>query len=61
MERIPEYVALPRYYHEVSVVLEGIVQRAWLSTDSYGEGLYWNLRDGRMLEASPQDSWWDFD
>ena len=59
MERIPERIIFPRWYHEVSVVLEGIVQRAWLSTDSEGNGVYWNLRDGRMIEASPDDSWWD--
>ena len=59
MEKISERIIFPPYYHEVSVVLEGIIQRAWLSTDPYGEGLYWNLRDGRMLEASPEDSWWE--
>ena len=59
MEKISERVIFPPYYHEVSVVLEGIIQRAWLSTDSEGNGLYWNLQDGRMLEASPGDHWWD--
>ena len=52
-------MTLPQWYHEVLVVLEGITQRAWLSTDSEGNGLYWNLQDGRMLEASPGDHWWD--
>ena len=59
MERISEEMTLPQWYHEVLVVLGGITQRAWLSTDSEGNGLYWNLQDGRMLEASPGDHWWD--
>lgn len=48
---------LPQWYHEVLLTLEGTTQKAWLSTDSEGNGAYWNLPDGRMLEASPDDEW----
>jgi hypothetical protein len=39
------------------VILSGTARIAWLSTDSEGEGLYWNLPDGQMLEATPDDMW----
>jgi hypothetical protein len=57
MKKISEQIVFPPYYHDVSVILSGTARIAWLSTDSEGEGLYWNLPDGQMLEATPDDMW----
>ena len=57
MEKTSGRVIFPQWYHEVLVTLEEITQKAWLSTDSEGNGAYWNLSDGRMLETSPDDVW----
>ena len=53
----------PAWYSSVSVVLakaingRTVFNNVWLSTNSCGEGYYWNFPDGVMKEVEDDDKW----
>ena len=54
---------LPNWYSSVSVILANgynghtEFHDVWMSTNSYGEGYYWNFPDGVMKEVENDDKW----
>lgn len=53
----------PAWYSSVSVVLATAINGrtafndVWISTNSNGEGYYWNFPDGVIKEVEDDDKW----